>query len=1255
MIFHITLFMALACSEASQKATRYSLNQDEDAFTPITDEYLIENIGYDKFWQLTVSLDREDLDRLSYGMGASNIVSLVNAISDVNKLADLMSGVSRLLPEEMLELLEETDNAIGAENPPSDDTIGKMANLINKVDDMMYIQEIVHGVMDFGGQTGIQRLALTVALADETVDTMPVILNQVANTLEGRTKLLRIFNETVDLRKLTTVINLTTVLTNLTGSMNNLTNPETGLNGTTALITTLNNIGDPSKLAYLINKLDITGIISNDDDFESGTMTSLNWATSGNNTWKVTGSSVFDGSSALAAGESGLNDLQDGEVAALELLSNITADGTMSFAFRTSTGEGSDYLKFYVDDVLQNSWSGTNGWQEVNVAVTAGIHRFRWEYQKDASGSGGSDAVWIDKVVVPGHRGSPLFPYQKVAIMLNQLAITAESTIADTLNNLTATGIDCLANVVNRTVYPADYSTNEPRIVTIVNNLDAIENLTGTLNGLTLDASYQLAEIMDHTLDISKISGLVNGLTGIPGQKMYEIINRLNSTGTSAITRIIDGIPLPDLLEMINNVNQTMYMPDIFNNLDLSGTPVTIAGVDSSPTAAERMAQIINTVSGGVPPGDNLSIQNHLVRLINDISEGSGAEGAANVGKIVSGLDNEASPDGCTRMVTLMSNLATSDLANKYDDPLCSSGDCFSDHFGRLTTFMNDIFGGGAESTVRMINEIDSDKLSRLTDLIRDVKRVRYISDVINNMTNVSLMITLLNDPDLAISRMRRLCDTMGDHTYPGSTPPATRYTDPFSTDTVDALGRMTVLINEVVTPTGATNMTSVMCDTADFNTLTGMIGGINEDGSAKSGGVVQRIRYMSDLMNNVENIDLMINILNGFTSPATSPVDYAVLVKVINEIGGSTRKGDGAKSVGDVSILYGTINKLGWDYGAGAPRSNTEQAKLITLMNNVNKCGIDSAYDLNNPEGHLIAEPCSSGNKRVSDFMLGMNDAFPVSIIIGDVTDVWKTIRVMNGMRDIEGLIDFINYVPGEVTSTFLNTNDSSVIYTSTLFLMNRLDAKALACFIHYGTGIGDYSDRSGPVSYFTGVGPVRAARLMNAETGPRLLNLLNNFGWRTSIPSMTCGFGTPNAAEPQWLDNKNGGSNQALYRQESIAITNDPHRGNYTHYYKCREAECNAYYPDKAYGNICESKTDTMDHIIYYGGDVNWGFAGCFLSSDEYIPPGITSAWDLVNGDGFLAWMTSAIGVYIGYPPNPKWWANGNIDPEIHAPVQY
>jgi uncharacterized membrane protein len=60
-----------------------------------------------------------------------------------------------------------------------------------------------------------------------------------------------------------------------------------------------------------------------------------------------------------------------------------------------------DTLRFYVDGMKEAEITGPTGFprfREVVTVVGAGVHDLRWAYEKDAAGSAGTDASWVDNV-----------------------------------------------------------------------------------------------------------------------------------------------------------------------------------------------------------------------------------------------------------------------------------------------------------------------------------------------------------------------------------------------------------------------------------------------------------------------------------------------------------------------------------------------------------------------------------------------------------------------------------------------------------------------------------------------------------------------------------------------------------------------------------------------------------------------------------------------------------------------------------------
>ena len=86
------------------------------------------------------------------------------------------------------------------------------------------------------------------------------------------------------------------------------------------------------------------------------------------------------------------------------LLCKLTLDcvsGNITFYRKVSSESRCDYLKFYIDGVRKDNWSGQEDWAKVSFPVTAGTRIFEWSYSKDGSASTGRDSVWIDDIVFP--------------------------------------------------------------------------------------------------------------------------------------------------------------------------------------------------------------------------------------------------------------------------------------------------------------------------------------------------------------------------------------------------------------------------------------------------------------------------------------------------------------------------------------------------------------------------------------------------------------------------------------------------------------------------------------------------------------------------------------------------------------------------------------------------------------------------------------------------------------------------------------
>jgi hypothetical protein len=228
--------------------TQFAKNKEAEAGQTYTEEQLRAALGSDRYDALVVGIGQDNLNLLAYGIGVSNMTTLMNGIATPGKLPALMSdgpNSRKMNSIEVLDLLNKLDDAcqqpgaIGNDpgTGPGTDTLGKMVNMINNVTvaGMEGIKNIVHGVqdqpLDLNGtayQNGIGRLAFLISLLNENLSVMPTLVNDLAApsgtfSASGNAKLIRLVNESRDMRDLAVIINNTTLLGNITAVMSGLT------------------------------------------------------------------------------------------------------------------------------------------------------------------------------------------------------------------------------------------------------------------------------------------------------------------------------------------------------------------------------------------------------------------------------------------------------------------------------------------------------------------------------------------------------------------------------------------------------------------------------------------------------------------------------------------------------------------------------------------------------------------------------------------------------------------------------------------------------------------------------------------------------------------------------------------------------------------------------------------------------------------------------------------------------------------------
>lgn len=132
------------------------------------------------------------------------------------------------------------------------------------------------------------------------------------------------------------------------------------------------------------------------EDFETADFSSYNWQNSGAAPWSISSTNKFEGSYAAGSGS-----ITHDQYSQLSVNVEIVEAGDLSFRIKVSSEPNWDFLKFYIDGVIQDSVSGEVGWTEWSYPLTTGNHTLSWKYEKDGSVSGGSDMAWLDLIVFP--------------------------------------------------------------------------------------------------------------------------------------------------------------------------------------------------------------------------------------------------------------------------------------------------------------------------------------------------------------------------------------------------------------------------------------------------------------------------------------------------------------------------------------------------------------------------------------------------------------------------------------------------------------------------------------------------------------------------------------------------------------------------------------------------------------------------------------------------------------------------------------
>jgi hypothetical protein len=132
------------------------------------------------------------------------------------------------------------------------------------------------------------------------------------------------------------------------------------------------------------------------EDWETNGFEKFDWTFGGTKDWTINFIDPYEGAYAAKSGN-----IDDGQFSSLQVIYKAIGYDDISFYRKVSSEAGMDFLKFYIDGVLVDQWSGNLPWEFVSYDVLPGTHVFKWSYEKNEGISMGFDGGWIDYIVFP--------------------------------------------------------------------------------------------------------------------------------------------------------------------------------------------------------------------------------------------------------------------------------------------------------------------------------------------------------------------------------------------------------------------------------------------------------------------------------------------------------------------------------------------------------------------------------------------------------------------------------------------------------------------------------------------------------------------------------------------------------------------------------------------------------------------------------------------------------------------------------------
>ncbi len=132
-----------------------------------------------------------------------------------------------------------------------------------------------------------------------------------------------------------------------------------------------------------------------DNPVQTDGVTPLAFTPAGAAPWSAVTATLYNGGSGTVAQSGAI-----GGGAYSSITTTVTGPASLSFYQKVSSQLTYDKLTFSLDGSVKSTISGSVNWQQKLFTLPTGTHTLVWKYAKNLTINGGSDAAWLDKVVV---------------------------------------------------------------------------------------------------------------------------------------------------------------------------------------------------------------------------------------------------------------------------------------------------------------------------------------------------------------------------------------------------------------------------------------------------------------------------------------------------------------------------------------------------------------------------------------------------------------------------------------------------------------------------------------------------------------------------------------------------------------------------------------------------------------------------------------------------------------------------------------